>query len=74
MGVFLFVLLIIFIIVVLPLWILLNFLGGQRSTRQLSAGEEQMLGDLWRMAQTMENRVAVLEEHLRTSKKERNTP
>ena len=58
---FVFVPTIVFIVVVLPLWLLLHYLTRWRASRGLSAEDERMLADLWKNARRLEERVATLE-------------
>jgi phage shock protein B len=63
-GVFIFVLGIIFLVVVAPLWIVAHYLTRWRRSRKLSATDERSLGELYETARRMEARVAVLERVL----------
>jgi phage shock protein B len=58
---FVFVPTIVFIVVVLPLWLLLHYLTRWRASRGLSTEDERMLADLWKNARRLEERVATLE-------------
>ena len=58
---FFFVPAILFIVVVLPLWLLLHYLTRWRASRGLSTEDERMLADLWKNARRLEERVATLE-------------
>jgi len=58
---FFFVPTIVFIVVVLPLWLLLHYLTRWRASRGLSTEDERMLADLWKNARRLEERVATLE-------------
>ena len=58
---FFFVPAILFIVVVLPIWLLLHFLTRWRASRGLSTEDERMLADLWKNARRLEERVATLE-------------
>ncbi|MGH7118448.1 MAG: envelope stress response membrane protein PspB [Acetobacteraceae bacterium] len=60
----LFVLGILFLVVVAPLWILAHYLTRWRSARGLSVEDERALGELWNAAQRMEARLANLERAL----------
>ncbi len=59
-----FVLGILFLVVVAPLWILAHYLTRWRSARALSVEDERALGELWSAAQRMETRLANLERVL----------
>jgi phage shock protein B len=58
---FVFVLSILFITIVLPLWLILHYITKWRGSRGLSAEDERMLADLWQSAKRMEERVVTLE-------------
>jgi len=57
----LFVLGILVITIVVPLWLLLHYITRWRSAKALSADDERMLADLWQSARRMEDRVVTLE-------------
>lgn len=59
-----FVLGILFLVVVAPLWILAHYLTRWRSARALSVEDERALGELWSAAQRMEARLTNLEHVL----------
>jgi phage shock protein B len=61
MSVFLFVPALLFVILVLPLWLLLHYVTRWRAGRGLSAEDERMLADLWQQARKLEDRVGTLE-------------
>lgn len=61
MEVILFVPLMLFVLIVLPLWLVLHYLTRWRSARGLSAEDERMLVELWQSAKKMESRIATLE-------------
>jgi phage shock protein B len=50
--------------VVAPIAIISNFILKLRQNRGLSVDDEQMLGDLWRSAKGMEDRIRSLERIL----------
>ena len=58
---FFFVPAMLFVVVVLPLWLLLHYVTRWRTTRGLSTEDERMLADLWKNARRLEERVATLE-------------
>ena len=58
---FFFVPAILFLVVVLPIWLLLHYLTRWRASRGLSTEDERMLADLWKNARRLEERVATLE-------------
>jgi phage shock protein B len=59
-----FVLGIIFLTVVAPLWIIFHYITVWRSARRLSSDDEKALGELWQSARRMEGRIEVLEKVL----------
>jgi len=59
-----FVLLIIFLTIVVPLWLLLHYITRWKQSRGLSRDDEQMLEALWESASRMEERVESLERIL----------
>jgi len=61
MDVFIFVPLVILVGFVVPLWLVLNHVGKWRSRRMLSTEDQQILGEVWRSAQRMEDRIETLE-------------
>ena len=58
-----------FVALVLPLWLILHYASRWRQTRGLSAEDERMLQDLWENAERMAERINTLEEIL-----DRDTP
>ena len=62
MNVFIFVLGILALTIVAPLWIIFHYLTLWRSQRGLSTEDERMLADLWASAKRMEGRIANLEK------------
>ena len=61
MSIFVFVLGILALTIVAPLWIVFHYLTLWRSQRGLSPEDERMLADLWASAKRMETRIANLE-------------
>ena len=59
-----FVLSIIFLVVVAPIWIVAHYLTRWRRSRKLSAEDERSLGELYEAARKMEARMAALESVL----------
>jgi len=55
------VVLIVFVAVPLPLFIVLHFITKWKQVREISGGDEKMLQDLWRLSQRMEDRLDALE-------------
>jgi phage shock protein B len=64
MSVFIFVLMILFLTIVAPLWIIFHYLTKWRMTRGLSAEDERLLAELWESASRMEGRIVTLEKIL----------
>jgi phage shock protein B len=59
-----FVLGIIFLVVVAPIWIIFHYITLWRGARRLSGEDEKALGDLWQSAKRMEARIDALEKVL----------
>lgn len=72
MNAFTFVLAAIFLLVVVPLWILFNFLGKIRASKMLTNEDEKMLSELWQTAGKMEKRIEVLETIIGEPSEERS--
>lgn len=62
--------LIIFMVVVAPLWIIFHYTSKARENRNLTPDDEKMLEDLWRSAKKMERRIEALESVLDLDRKE----
>ena len=60
----LFVLGILFLVVVAPIWIICHYITVWRSARRLSGDDEKALGELWQSARRMEGRIEALENVL----------
>jgi phage shock protein B len=63
-GVFFFILGLIFLTIVAPVWIIAHYLARWRKSRKLSAADERSLGEIYEIARRMEGRVAALERVL----------
>jgi phage shock protein B len=59
-----FVLGILFLVVVAPIWIIFHYLTQWRTARRLSGDDEKTLGELWQSARRMEGRIEALEKVL----------
>ena len=59
-----FVLGVLFLVVVAPIWIICHYITQWRTARRLSGDDETALGDLWQSAQRMEGRIEALERVL----------
>jgi phage shock protein B len=54
----------VFLTIVVPLWLLLHYITQWRRVRGLSKEDEQLLEDLWENSARMEERMQALEEIL----------
>ena len=61
MGELLIILLIVFVVIPAPLYIVLHFITKWKQSREISGGDEKMLEDLWVLAQRLEERLESLE-------------
>ena len=52
---------IVLVLIPAPLFIVLHFITKWKQSREISGGDEQMLDDLWRQSQRMEERLESLE-------------
>ena len=52
---------IVLVLIPAPLFIILHFITKWKQSREISSGDEQMLDDLWRLSQRMEERLEALE-------------
>ncbi|HUC64932.1 MAG TPA: envelope stress response membrane protein PspB [Stellaceae bacterium] len=59
-----FILGILFLVIVAPIWIILHYITQWRNARRLSGADEKTLGDLWQSARRMEGRIDALEKVL----------
>jgi phage shock protein B len=59
-----FVLGVLFLTVVAPIWIIAHYVTRGRASRRLSAEDERALADLWQVARRMETRIEALERVL----------
>ena len=59
-----FVLGLLFLTIVAPIWIVAHYLARWRSSRKLSAEDEKALGELYQAARRMEARIDALERVL----------
>ncbi|HYD68564.1 envelope stress response membrane protein PspB [Azospirillum sp.] len=64
MDVFTFVLSILVVTIVLPLWIIFHFISRWRAQRGLSAQDERLLAELWDTSNRLEGRIHALERIL----------
>ena len=56
--------LILFLVIVAPIWIIAHYTTRWRMTKSLSPEDEKQFADLWRIAERMEERMANLERIL----------
>lgn len=61
MGEAMYILGILFVTIVLPLWIILHYVTKWKKSRELSGTEEDMLEEIWSLAQNMDSRLNALE-------------
>ncbi|MCH8306963.1 MAG: envelope stress response membrane protein PspB [Proteobacteria bacterium] len=61
MGELIAIAVIIFIAIPAPLFIVLYFITKWKQSREISGGDEEMLEDLWRLSQRLEERLEILE-------------
>ncbi|MDX1403506.1 MAG: envelope stress response membrane protein PspB [Woeseiaceae bacterium] len=52
---------IVFLAIPAPLFIVLHFITRWKQTREISGGDEQLLEDMWSLAQRLEERLETLE-------------
>lgn len=64
MGFLGFVLAVLFLVVVAPVWIVFHYITKWRSQRGLSAQDERLLAELWEISNRLETRVHQLERVL----------
>ena len=61
---FLHVPLVLFLVIVAPVWIISHYVTRWRTAKTLSAEDEKMLAELWEMAPKLESRINTLERIL----------
>jgi phage shock protein B len=59
-----FVLGIIFLVIVAPIWIAAHYITRWRAARRLSSSDEKALAEIWQSARRMEARIEALERVL----------
>jgi phage shock protein B len=64
MGFMGFVLAVLFMVVVAPVWIVFHYITKWRSQRGLTAQDERLLAELWEISNRLETRVHALERVL----------
>ncbi len=55
---------IVFMVIVAPIWIIAHYVTRWRTARTLTGNDEQLLDDLWRAAERIEGRVETIERIL----------
>ena len=55
---------VLFLTIALPIWIVMHFVTRWKQSREYSRDDEQMLEDLWRLSQRLEDRLETLERIL----------
>jgi len=55
---------ILFLVVVVPIWLICHYITQWRNARRLSGDDEKTLGELWQSARRMEGRIETLERVL----------
>jgi phage shock protein B len=60
----LFVPIIVFLVIVAPIWIIAHYITRWRQTRMLSSEDEKLLAELWNSVDRMESRINNLERIL----------
>jgi phage shock protein B len=55
---------ILFLVIVAPVWIISHYMTRWRTAKTLSAEDEKMLAELWEVAPKLESRVNTLERIL----------
>ena len=61
MGIDLNVIIILFMVIIAPLWIIFHYGSQKHANRRLTPDDERMLEDLWRSAKEMERRIGAIE-------------
>jgi len=60
----LFVPIVVFLVIVAPIWIIAHYITRWRQTRMLSSEDEKLLAELWNSVDRMESRINTLERIL----------
>ena len=60
----LFVPVIVFLVIVAPIWIIAHYITRWRQTRMLTSEDEKLLAELWNSVDRMESRINTLERIL----------
>jgi phage shock protein B len=60
----LFVPVVVFLVIVAPIWIIVHYMTRWRQTRMLSSEDEKLLAELWSSVDKMESRINNLERIL----------
>ena len=52
---------ILFIVIVMPLWLILHYVAKFKATKSLSHADEETLAELWQASEKLEQRIESLE-------------
>ena len=52
---------IVFMVIVVPLWLVLHYVAKFKATKSLSQADEETLADLWQLSEKLERRIESLE-------------
>jgi len=66
--------LILFLVIVAPIWIIAHYVTRWRTAKTLSPEDERQFAELWRMAERMEERIDSIERILETEGPGREQP
>jgi phage shock protein B len=66
--------LILFLVIVAPIWIIAHYVTRWRTAKTLSPEDERQFAELWRMAERMEERIDSIERILETEGPSREQP
>lgn len=53
-----------FLVIVMPVWLVAHYVTRWRAARRLTSEDERALGELWQSARRMETRIETLEKIL----------
>lgn len=59
-----FILGVLFVVIVMPVWLVAHYATRWRAARRLTSEDERALGELWQSARRMETRIEALEKIL----------
>lgn len=52
---------ILFMVIVLPLWLILHYVAKLKATKSLSQADEETLAELWQVSEKLDQRIESLE-------------